>query len=303
MKKVLIIGYSNDSTISFFLSQISNYECNYDFLDLHHYYTSENLEIVCENESMILGDKEINLNSYSGVYQRLMHPSQSEEYMIENQIAISRYYLLKKWLIIFRGNLINSFFSGWENSSKLLQSYLMTKYGDATIPQSLSTSNEESAINFMRKDNKQIIYKSNSSIRSIVNKLDNSMYSKINSLKYCPSLFQKLIVGYDVRIHSVGSELFGVKIFTDAVDYRYHKNQGTFKTMTPYFKIPDKVKSFINRYTKSRGIIFAGFDFKISDTNDWYCLEMNPMPGYDGYDEVLNGSISKNLIKYLINIK
>ena len=301
MKRILIIGYSNDSTINYFLSHISKCDCDFHFIDLHELYTAENLELVNYEQMLLIGRSKYKLKDYLGIYQRLMHPTQAEEYLISNEIANSRFNLLKQWLILFQGNLVNPFFSGWENSSKILQSYLMLKQSKAPIPLSLATSNKKAAKEFIESHKRQVIYKSNSCIRSIVNSFTREELNKLDNLRYCPSLLQKQVIGSDVRIHSVGSKMFAVKILTDAVDYRYHTSQGSFKKMTPLINIPDRIKHFVLDYTTKRNIIIAGFDFKVSKNGKWYCLEMNPMPGYDGYDEVLEGVISNSLLNFLLS--
>ncbi len=52
--------------------------------------------------------------------------------------------------------------------------------------------------------------------------------------------------------------------------------------------------------TSNLGLVFAGWDFKVSseDGRVW-CLEANPMPGYDGYDRRLGGAVTASLLKCL----
>ena len=53
------------------------------------------------------------------------------------------------------------------------------------------------------------------------------------------------------------------------------------------------------RYAKSCGVLIAGFDFKVDELEQWYCLEMNSSPRFDSYDGVFGGAIGRALIDLL----
>jgi len=47
-------------------------------------------------------------------------------------------------------------------------------------------------------------------------------------------------------------------------------------------------------------LVFSGVDFKVSDTGEWFFLEANSSPCYQGYDCRLGGAISDALADYLL---
>ncbi|MEA5598763.1 hypothetical protein [Rivularia sp. UHCC 0363] len=63
--------------------------------------------------------------------------------------------------------------------------------------------------------------------------------------------------------------------------------------------LPSALSQQIIDATAAFGLIFAGWDFKVTDDNQYWCLEANPMPGYDGYDLRLGGCITDSLLKLL----
>jgi glutathione synthase/RimK-type ligase-like ATP-grasp enzyme len=115
-------------------------------------------------------------------------------------------------------------------------------------------------------------------------------------IRVTPCLIQKLIIGDDVRIHVIDRACFAILIQSDAADYRYARGSVDF---TPT-DVPANIAKKCLRVTAALGLRFAGIDMKICETTGrWYCLEVNPMPGYSGYDLRMSGIISEALIEAL----
>ncbi len=54
--------------------------------------------------------------------------------------------------------------------------------------------------------------------------------------------------------------------------------------------------------SRALDLTFSGIDFVLSEVDgEYYCLEVNPMPGYHGYDLTLQGAISRSLCALLGN--
>jgi D-alanine-D-alanine ligase-like ATP-grasp enzyme len=53
------------------------------------------------------------------------------------------------------------------------------------------------------------------------------------------------------------------------------------------------------RASNAMGMAFTGWDFKIDAAGQYWCLEVNPMPGYGCYDRRCDGAISTELLRYL----
>ena len=63
--------------------------------------------------------------------------------------------------------------------------------------------------------------------------------------------------------------------------------------------LPSHVKKDCLRVTAATGNLFSGIDFKVDEQGNYWMLEVNPMPGYDGYDRRLGGCISQSLVHLL----
>jgi glutathione synthase/RimK-type ligase-like ATP-grasp enzyme len=62
-------------------------------------------------------------------------------------------------------------------------------------------------------------------------------------------------------------------------------------------RLPVDLEQQLITATTKMGLSFAGWDFKLDKDGSYWCLEANPMPGYDGYDRRLNGRITESLLE------
>jgi len=89
--------------------------------------------------------------------------------------------------------------------------------------------------------------------------------------------------------------VFSERIRSRAIDYR-STDEHTVHEST---EIPSALASIIVEATRRLGLVFAGWDFKVDDKGRYWCLEANPMPGYDVYDRRAEGVISTALLTCL----
>ena len=297
--KVLLIGYTGENTIRHLLTQAAEMHIDLIFLDLESFYSRGSISFQSRDSAssyISLDNETLPLDESCGVYQRIIPPFAERLNSEDYSIQFSKYIALQTALQIAVSRVINRPGAGWENSSKPLQMALLKKAG-FNVPVSLSTSIPDDFVLFSQQY--ETIYKSNSSVRSIVESTERKEPASYERLRACPVLFQSRIKGYDVRIHTVDGQAFGVKISSDVVDYRYSKRKGGASHYAPITDIPNPIRDACLKYAQSRGIIFAGFDFKVDFEGKWYCLEMNPMPGYEGYDKVLDHRITQKIFTYL----
>jgi glutathione synthase/RimK-type ligase-like ATP-grasp enzyme len=286
---ILLIGSEKDKTYKHTKGRLDLKKIKYDEIDLDEYYYSDiSYHDLSKHIIITSTGKKINFNSFSSIYHRIIL---DEQLFGELSIKLYDKYQL---LILFLNNLksldvkvINypSFFD--VNSSKIHQTIELNKY--FKVPKTLCTNSKNLALKFISSQS-ETIYKSCSSIRSIVNTYDNQV---LDNLKSAPCLFQERIVGFDVRVHVIFDDFFCEKIISEKVDYRYSTNNFHEK-----IDVPVKIKKKILRYMAENDLEFVGADFKVS-YNSWYLLEINTMPGYSGYDERTNYQISEKLISLL----
>lgn len=108
-----------------------------------------------------------------------------------------------------------------------------------------------------------------------------------------PVHLQRRIEGRDLRLHVIDDVVHGELIESEAVDYR------TANARFAAFEPPAALAASVVAATRAAGLLFAGWDFKIDNQGRFWCLEANPMPGYDGYDMRAGGAISRTLVERL----
>ena len=297
---VLVIGYAGDTTVAHVLRCLST-SGTPDFLELHHFFKDGEVDFDanCGRATIKCGKDKFQLHDYTSIYQRLMISNEDNSFGVWNKSRLALFRFLDLALRSLSCRIVNPPYAGWENGSKPLQTYLLSQAGFLT-PRSLSTSCVVDYERFTAKDSR--IFKSNSGERSIVELTSNVSSTRAQRLSECPVWFQEYIEGPDARIHTVANSAFGVEIVSDVVDYRYANSKGGHAYMQPITNIPEEISAKCIKYAASRGIVLAGFDFKIDHLGNWFCLEMNPSPGFEGYDKVLGGSIGKALVELLISI-
>ena len=294
--QLLVIGFSGDHTTQHVLRHLVGHE--HDFLELFEFYETGTVDLELGSDRLVVrgNGNSWNLADYRCIYQRLLPPGQSDKFASASRIHQARFRALDLAIASSPARVVNALYAGWENNFKPLQTYLLAEAG-FRVPASMSTSIVQDYEAFTQP--RSAIYKSNSGERSIVEVVSAST-ERAGSLHECPVFFQELIPGLDVRVHSVGERSFGVAIESDVTDYRYAQRHGSAARFRPYPDIPDEVSRLCVEYAKSRGVYIAGFDFKLTPDGGWYCLEMNPSPGFDVYDRILGGEIGTALVHSLL---
>lgn len=164
------------------------------------------------------------------------------------------------------------------NNSKPYQELLIRQYG-LNIPQTLITSDPNEARTFYENCAGEVIFKSLSGIRSIVRRMEAHDLIRLQSLRQNVVQFQRYVPGDNVRVHVVGDQLFATRIHSDAVDYRYAHLQQAQVEMEPT-SLPEWVADACLRLAQTSHLLLAGIDLKETPDGEWYCFEINPMPGF-----------------------
>jgi glutathione synthase/RimK-type ligase-like ATP-grasp enzyme len=111
------------------------------------------------------------------------------------------------WLELTSTLVINRLTAMAVNNSKPLQACLIRSLG-FVIPGTLITTDSSTAQEFWEKHSR-VIYKSISSVRSIVSRLTPEHVRRLDDIACCPTQFQRYIPGNDHRVHVAGDEVFG----------------------------------------------------------------------------------------------
>jgi hypothetical protein len=164
------------------------------------------------------------------------------------------------------------------NRVKPHQARLIRAMGFA-VPETLVTNDAAAVREFLAR-HRRVVFKSASSIRSIVRELDDAALARLAMLAHCPVQFQALVEGFDVRVHVVGPQAFATRADSDVVDYRY----GAGSTRLAPFALPDDVAARCVALAASLDLPLCGIDLKHTADGDWVCFEANPQPAFTWFD-------------------
>lgn len=249
--------------------------------------------------SLKVGKEVLEINSIKSVYHRFVSAENTPGIEADcTRVAKIRSVMhsLMDLFDVLPGRVVNRRRAMMSNNSKPYQAMLIKRVG-FSIPDTLITNNPETVLDYSRRCG-PIIYKSASSVRSIVSTFDNGCFERIETLRYLPTQFQKKINGYNVRVHVIGRRVFATRIKTTATDYRYAARDGILAEFTP-FGLNTDLRYKCLALARECGLDFAGIDLIVSEEGV-YCLEVNPSPGYSYYQNATDQPIAEALADYLL---
>jgi hypothetical protein len=167
------------------------------------------------------------------------------------------------------------------SGSKPLQSALLRRHG-FRVPETLVTTDPQAARAFWERHGR-VVYKSISSIRSIVAQLTADHARRLEDVTCCPTQFQQYVAGVDHRVHVVGDELFCATVVSAADDYRYAGRSGASAEVRAAALEADCADR-CRRVAAALGLPVAGIDLRRTPAGEWYCFEVNASPAFTWYD-------------------
>jgi glutathione synthase/RimK-type ligase-like ATP-grasp enzyme len=255
--------------------------------------------------SIALACGTVPLASIRGVYVRLMdYESLPECRALGRQTgssdrhrrAVAFHAGLHDWLDIAKCRVLNRPKHMASNMSKPFQSQFIRQCS-FRIPRTIIT-NDPDAVRSFKRCCGRVIYKSTSSIRSIVRELTRASMRELDRVEHLPTQFQEYIPGTNLRIHVVGDRFFATEIRCEAVDYRYAGRENSDVQMRPV-TLPGRFREACLALCKCLGLPLAGIDFKRTDQGEYYCLEVNPSPAYNFYQDHTGQPIAEAIVDYL----
>jgi glutathione synthase/RimK-type ligase-like ATP-grasp enzyme len=165
-------------------------------------------------------------------------------------------------------------------------------------PPTLVTNDPETARRFYEERQGDVIYKSLSGVRSIVRRMGAEQLARLSLLRHGPAQFQAFVPGENVRVHTVGDQVFATRVYSESVDYRYASREGGTVEMEPTI-LPPAVTAACLRLARRLDLLLAGIDLKETPQGDYYCFEVNPSPGFLYYEQSSGQPISAALASLL----
>lgn len=242
------------------------------------------------------------LDEITGVYNRMTDVQLLQDYKkmpadrTQQTQVLQAHQTLSNWISISTARVLNPNRAMASNSSKPYQMMLIEQYGFKT-PRSIITNRPEVVLAFRRQWG-QLIYKSASGVRSIVQEFGEKAEKQLKAIIACPTLFQQLVAGTNIRVHVVGNQLFATKITTDTIDYRYaHKYGGQTRLET--YELPETIQQQCFALSRGLQLALVGIDLLLTPDNEYYCFEANPSPGFSYFEHHTGQPIAAAIAGYL----
>lgn len=249
-----------------------------------------------------VGRTTVSLEQVSGVYTRLMDDRQLPEYLglpeggPERGRCRALHEALMHWIELTPARVVNRMAAMGSNGSKPYQAQLIVRHGFA-VPETIIT-NDPDRVREFRARHGRVIYKSASSMRSIVRVLEDADLERLERIRWCPTQFQACVEGTDVRVHVVDREVFATEIVTDATDYRYAVREGRCAELRA-IELDAAVAARCVALARGLGLAFAGIDLRRTPDGTWVCFEANPSPGFSYYEQSTHQPIADAVARYL----
>lgn len=200
------------------------------------------------------------------------------------------HHLLMNWAEHSPAMIVNRPSAEATNQSKPYQSTFI-KASAFRVPDSL-ISNDRSQILQFCAQHREVIYKSISSVRSVVKLLDFSAMDEIGEMG--PVFFQQRVMGRNVRVHVIGDQTVACAIDSEGTDYRYAPSQ-----IEP-FDLPDDIAKRCVALSRRLGLVLAGIDLIRTPQGEYYCLEANPSPAFSCFEIAPNPLIAQLVAERLL---
>ena len=249
-------------------------------------------------------EREWALEDFTGVYTRLAEYESLPEYRPNARHALDPvripkakffHYALNEWLELADCRVVNRACDMASNMSKPYQAQLISPL--FPTPPTLVTNEPGEALAFIRRHGR-VIYKSISSVRSIVREWRSADARNLTRIRALPTQFQAYLEGTNIRVHVVGEKVFATEIDSPAIDYRYAQRDGLETAMRP-LELPPEILARCLELSRLLRLPFCGIDLKRTQAGDYYCFEVNPSPAYSYYQEHTGQPIADALVQYL----
>ncbi|MFZ5851570.1 MAG: hypothetical protein ACOYY2_09280 [Actinomycetota bacterium] len=253
--------------------------------------------------TLTAGGTDYPLAGFAGVYLRLTDPTVLPEQRRaagqapETAARVSMLTTaLGEWCEITPARVANRLSAMASNAAKPYQTQLIHAAGFGTPP--TLVTNDPAAVREFAAAHGRVVYKSTSSVRSVVRELTDARDRDLDRVRALPTQFQAYLQGTDVRVHVVGEEVFACEVRSAAVDYRYAGQDGLDVEMRPV-RLPAQVAERCRQVAALLGLPLVGLDLLVDPDGTWWCFEANPSPAYSCFEEPTGLPIAAALVRWL----
>ena len=299
---ILICGISSEPPVRMAIEAAERAEIPHLIFDQRktdHYELSVDFGEGGGSGVLLVDGTEVPLHEIDGLYSRMMEPEMLPEVREGKDPEkaariLAMQHLLLEWIEGAPCRVANRSAPMASNTSKPYQALKIAAL-DIRVPDTLVT-NEPRLVSEFKELHGALIYKSISSVRSIVRSVEDG--KSLDGIRHLPTQFQERLTGSDVRVHVVGDEVFPTAVETQAVDYRYARGDDLDVELTPT-QLPREIEDRCRALSLELGLPFCGIDLRLTDEGDYACFEVNPSPAYSYYELATGQGISDALVRYL----
>ena len=287
------IGLIDDRTITYFVEQTTCRGIDVRLIDLSSVVQRDwSFSLPGQDDSWVnSGEDRIKLDPRDSYYCRLTDLSAVCRNSVEARHWRSVMIGFSSWLETIPGCVINRPGHWADNSTKPLHEALLAKQG-FRVPTSITSSDGTRLRAFASAG--PAVVKAVSGARVDCRHVDPDEFIDFDTDRG-PVHLQRFVAGFDVRAHVVANTVHSERIVCETVDYRIANDRCSYDE----FIMPPHLQENVVVAASKMGLIFSGWDFKVTPDGEFWCLEVNPMPGYNSYDSRLGGRITNSLIAVL----
>jgi glutathione synthase/RimK-type ligase-like ATP-grasp enzyme len=282
---IVLWGIPGDSTLMLVHQALQGMGCPHFFLDQHDVLeTRVSMEVDSAVQGCLsVGQRRLELTEVKALYLRPYETQRIPAVMASGvqsragQRALQTEDTLLSWADLMGGFVMNRPRQMAYNASKPFQCLHIRDFG-FEIPKTLITT-DPARVSEFRKTCGAVIYKSISSVRSVVAQWTPDESDRLDDVIWCPTQFQELIRGVDYRVHVVGEQTFACRIRSSADDYRYASQDGHAVDIEACELPPAIAQSCVDA-SRFMGLHLSGVDLRQREDGRWYCFEVNPSPAF-----------------------
>lgn len=303
---ILLYGPPDDEPLAEVRAALSRrgapvfYVCQHEVL-----HTSIQLSVGSRVTGVVrVGRKRVALENLDAAYLRLYDPRKFPNIAAAGKNSSAWNHALRVheafqcWADVTPARVVNRPSARAWCDSKPFQSRLIRSFG-FDYPETIVTTDAEAALRFWHKHGK-VIYKSVSSVRSVVACLSPAHRTRLADLRWCPTQFQQYVPGTEYRVHVIGGRVFAGEIVSGAVDYRYAENEGLTAGIR-IVKLPAEIANRCQLLASEMNLLAAGIDLRRTPDGRWYCLEVNSSPGFTYFEYEDDHPIATAIARLLMN--
>jgi hypothetical protein len=291
---IFAIGLTSDGTLAHFAGEAARRAVAVTTVDLHDVVAGGDWRLAIPDDGrswLTAAGQRYDLDAGASYFCRIVDLSslEDEDRRLRWQSLIAA---VTAWLDHVPGTVVNRPGLHSDNGCKPLHELTLSRHGFA-VPESITSSDRGRLRAFAAAG--PAIVKALSGVRAdsrLVTPGDLDSFDIVQG----PVHLQRYVAGNDVRAHVCGAHVYAQEISSTAVDYRTAAEAQV--TYAPC-DLPGELVTRMIGCTRASGLAFAGWDFKVGEDRQYWCLEVNPMPGYDWYDRRLDGAISAGLVDLL----